>query len=135
MLQWWSAAAPRYPCGSGAEQANENESGSSVHSAKIVHICSLRICSLPGGLDRVTRNSPQPNFSALRASLSRLRDERGLTYDDLAERTGLSRRAIVALATGELRNGQATEGKLSSWYLIARALDVPLGELVAALDD
>lgn len=63
-----------------------------------------------------------------------LREERGLTYEALAERTGLNRRNVVALATGEARNGNAAEGSLASWWKLAKALDVDLAELLSALD-
>lgn len=77
----------------------------------------------------------RPNFRALRVRLARLRDAQGITYDELASRTGLSRRSIVALASGEVRNGQPTEGTLTSWYLIAHALGVSVGDLVDALEE
>lgn len=77
---------------------------------------------------------PEPNFVALREKFRALREERGLTYDALAERTGLNRRNIVALATGEARNGNAAEGSLASWWKLAKALDVDLAELLSALD-
>lgn len=80
----------------------------------------------------------EPNFEALRLRLSSLRHERGLTYDELAAATGITRSTLVALETGSRRSDRPdrpnTRGSLESWWRIARALEVDLGELLAALD-
>lgn len=57
-----------------------------------------------------------------------LRAERGLTYDEVAERSGLARRTVVAMERGT-RNGN-----IRSWFRIAQALGVPLTALVGVLD-
>lgn len=80
-----------------------------------------------------------PNFEALRLRLSALRHERGITYDELSARTGISRSTLVALETASQRQGRPdrplTRGSLESWWRIARALDADLGELLGALDE
>jgi putative transcriptional regulator len=75
------------------------------------------------------RRKNQPNHDALRLQLSRLRAERGLTYDALAERTGLSRTVLINLEQG------ATNGSLDTWHRVAHALDVPFGDLMSRLCD
>jgi transcriptional regulator with XRE-family HTH domain len=69
----------------------------------------------------------EPNFAALRHSLSRRRADRRWTYDTLAEASGVSRRTLISIETGK------TRGSLESWYRIARALEVDLGELLRPL--
>ncbi|MFJ4074787.1 helix-turn-helix transcriptional regulator [Curtobacterium sp. NPDC089991] len=69
----------------------------------------------------------EPNFPALRLHLSRLRANRGWSYDLLAEKTGVTRRTLISIETG------ATRGALDSWFRIAEAFDLPLGELLAPL--
>lgn len=68
-----------------------------------------------------------PNFEALRLTLARLRDERGWSFDELAERSGVSRRTLI-----EMEHGQSN-GRLESWFRIAEAFETPLGDLVRVL--
>jgi putative transcriptional regulator len=73
------------------------------------------------------RRKIAPNHDALRLEMSRLRAERGLTYDALADRTGLSRTVLINLEHG------ATRGSLDTWHRVAHALDVPFGDLMKHL--
>lgn len=75
----------------------------------------------------MTRTPPAPNHEAMRHELSRLRAERQLTYDKLAELTGLSRTVLINLETGK------TRGSLDTWHRVAHALGVPLGDLADLL--
>lgn len=68
-----------------------------------------------------------PNFEALRLTLARLRDERGWSFDELAERSGVSRRTLI-----EMEHGQSN-GRLESWFRIAEAFETPLSDLVRVL--
>lgn len=68
-----------------------------------------------------------PDFAALRVELAKQRAARGWTYDELAERTGVSRRTLIAIETG------TTHGRLDSWHRIAQAFDVEIGDLLRAL--
>jgi DNA-binding XRE family transcriptional regulator len=56
------------------------------------------------------------NLAALRLELSIQRNLRGLTYDDLALASGVSRRALVAIEVGTSR------GSVESWLQICEAL-------------
>lgn len=56
---------------------------------------------------------PEPNLEALRLELSRLRAERGWSYDQLAERRGLSRRTLIEIEQGR------TIGSLATWHALA----------------
>lgn len=68
-----------------------------------------------------------PDFEALRVELSKLRATRGWTYDELAERSGVTRRTLIAIETG------TTHGRLESWFRIAQAFGVDLGDLLKPL--
>jgi transcriptional regulator with XRE-family HTH domain len=78
-----------------------------------------------------------PDFDGLRLRLSRLRAARGLTYDELAERSGVSRATLVTIETGTHRsrrpNTPSSRGSLETWWRIAKGLDIPLAELLEAL--
>lgn len=69
----------------------------------------------------------EPDFEALRLALSRRRAALGWTYDELAERSGVTRRTLIAIETG------TTHGRLDSWHRIAQAFDVEVGELLRSL--
>lgn len=68
-----------------------------------------------------------PDFEPLRLALSRLRAERAWTYDTLAEKSGVTRRTLIGIESG------TTHGRLDSWFRIAQAFDVELGQLLRAL--
>lgn len=69
----------------------------------------------------------EPNFLAVRLELSRLRAERGWTYDALAERSGVTRRTLIAMETG------TTNGRLESWFRISQAFGIELNQLLVHL--
>ncbi len=70
----------------------------------------------------------EPNFTALRIEFSRMRNERSWTYEVLADRTGVTRRTLISIETGE------TNGSLDTWFRIAQAFEVPLGDLLDPLN-
>jgi DNA-binding XRE family transcriptional regulator len=78
-----------------------------------------------------------PDFEALRLRLSVLRAERGLTYDQLAELSGVSRATLVTIETAAHRSRRpdspSSRGSLETWWRIAKALDVPLADLLRVL--
>lgn len=71
----------------------------------------------------------EPNFAALRIELSRQRFERGWSYDVLAERSGVSRRTLIAVETGE------SLGSLDTWFRLAAAFEIELGDLLRPLSN
>lgn len=80
---------------------------------------------------------PAPNISALRLKLARLRHEQGLSYNELAARAGIGRSTLVYLESGSSNRNPdrpATAGSIETWYRIAKALNVPLAELLDSLD-
>ncbi|MGW4564214.1 helix-turn-helix transcriptional regulator [Streptomyces sp. NPDC004561] len=72
---------------------------------------------------------PDPDFTALRIMLARLRVERGWTFDELAERSGLARRTLIDLEHGR------TTGTVTTWHALAHTFDVPIGHLLGTLCD
>ena len=76
----------------------------------------------------VPKTIREPNFGALRIEFSRMRNERGWTYEVLADRSGVTRRTLISIETG------ATNGSLDTWFRLAQAFGVPLGELLLPLD-
>lgn len=88
---------------------------------------------------RLVSPVPEPNFDALRLELAKRRRERGWSYDELAARSGVGRATLVNLESGKPRRKDssvpATTGTLATWYRIARALEVDLGDLVRPLYD
>ncbi|MEV6013759.1 helix-turn-helix transcriptional regulator [Streptomyces sp. NPDC051976] len=75
----------------------------------------------------MTIYQPDPDFDALRLELSRLRAERGWTYDQLADRTGLSRRTLIEIEQGR------TIGTLKTWHALAHAMDTSFDQLLGTL--
>ncbi|QYF74748.1 helix-turn-helix transcriptional regulator [Cryobacterium sp. PAMC25264] len=71
----------------------------------------------------------EPNYAALRRALSRRRAELGLTYDMLAERSGLSRTGVINLETGN------RIGSLATWYAVAHGLDTTASALLMHLEE
>lgn len=72
------------------------------------------------------QNTPlDPDLSRLRHAFDKARVESGLTYDELADRTGLARRTLLDIATGR------SVGTLRTWMLVAYALNTSLDDLTA----
>ncbi|MCU1526012.1 MAG: Transcriptional regulator [Microbacteriaceae bacterium] len=69
-----------------------------------------------------------PDYRRLAVRMQALRKASGLTYEQLAEATGLSRRGVIALERGE-RNGN-----VGSWFKVAKALGMTMGEFMSVLD-
>lgn len=69
---------------------------------------------------------PPPDLDALRAELDRLRQAQALTWEQLADRAGIARQTIFNV------RGH-TDGNLTTWFQIAWALNVPVGDLLAHL--
>lgn len=77
-----------------------------------------------------------PDFDALRLHLAKLRHARGWSYDELAARSGVGRATVVGLESGRPRRNPekpATNGTLATWFRIAEAFEIDLGELLRPL--
>lgn len=72
---------------------------------------------------------PDPDLTALRVVLARLRGERGWTFDELADRSGLARRTLIDLEHGR------TTGSVTTWHALAHAFDVPIEYFLGTLCD
>lgn len=93
--------------------------------APIVHDPSLRWRD-PGLFDGgvpALRPLPDPNLGCLREVFNRHRADSEMTFDQLAEATGLSRRALLNIAGGE------SQGDLRTWLILARVWDANLDGL------
>ncbi|MGL3199386.1 MULTISPECIES: helix-turn-helix domain-containing protein [Curtobacterium] len=77
---------------------------------------------------RTVPDRSEPNLSALRLAVQRARHDAGLTWDELAARSGLQRRSVQYLVSGE------RVGTLTAWWKLARGLDLRFGELMESLD-
>ncbi|SOC86940.1 Helix-turn-helix [Curtobacterium sp. 314Chir4.1] len=70
----------------------------------------------------------EPNLSALRLAVQRARHDASLTWDELAARSGLQRRSVQYLVSGE------RIGTLTAWWKLAQGLGLRFSDLVEALD-
>lgn len=69
--------------------------------------------------------APVPDIRALGIEVARLRRERGMSIDRLAEAAEVHRKSIIQIEAGRVA------AKISTLHGIAHALGVPLTELVA----
>jgi hypothetical protein len=86
------------------------------------HVPALMPQKVAPKVDEVSRQPPEPNYEALRHELSRLRAQKRLTYDQLAELTDLSRTVLINLEAGH------TQGSLDTWHrspMPSRAAEQP----------
>ncbi|ROS56579.1 helix-turn-helix transcriptional regulator [Frigoribacterium sp. PhB118] len=63
----------------------------------------------------------------MRLAFSRKRKVEGLSYDVVAERSGIARRTVQRLENGE------REGQLRTWFHLANAVDLSFEDLVRHL--
>lgn len=74
--------------------------------------------------------TPEPDLSRLPAIFRERRAVSGLSFDQLAERSGISRRTLINISTGKYR------GDLKTWMILARTWGMTLdGLLASAWDD
>lgn len=69
----------------------------------------------------------QPDFEELRFALMRLRKVNAWTLDELAERSGVGRRTLVQLESGN------SNGSLETWFALAETFDMSIGEMLSPL--
>lgn len=67
----------------------------------------------------------EPDMGQLRTVFNVQRDKSGMTYDDLAEASGISRRTLLNISSGKY------VGDLKTWVVLAKVWGVPLDDLLA----
>ena len=72
----------------------------------------------------VPQSNMEPDLSQLRAIFVNARARSGLTFEELAERSGLHRQTLTNIARGR------ANGDLRTWLLLARAFDTRLDDLL-----
>jgi transcriptional regulator with XRE-family HTH domain len=77
--------------------------------------------------------SPPPvaDVERLRAKARAIKEEKGLSIQDLVMASGLSRTAVMDMLNGR---GRIVVGRIDTWWALAWALGVPFGELMGVLD-
>ncbi|WP_029090392.1 helix-turn-helix transcriptional regulator [Brevibacterium album] len=68
---------------------------------------------------------PEPDLSQLRVIFNRARHDAGLTYDQLAARSGLSRQTLINLSQGR------HYGDLQTWLRLSATFEVGLDDLLS----
>jgi len=76
----------------------------------------------------VPSSDREPDHHVLAKRMGELRRERGLTFEQLAEATGMSRRGVISLEQGHSR------GTLRSWWRVSSALGTTFSEFVRGLN-
>jgi len=71
----------------------------------------------------------EPNFEAVRLAAHVRRHELGLTLKQVVGRAGIAESTVTGALYGY------HEGSIRTWWVIAHALDMPTGDLMAHLDD
>lgn len=70
---------------------------------------------------------PKPDFAAFGHEVAKIRRERHMSLDALAEASGLGRKTVINVENGH------KQPKLGTAHALAFALDVPLSDLVRVL--
>lgn len=70
-----------------------------------------------------------PDLSMLRVIFNRRRQESGLTFDELAARSGVARQTLLNVSSGRYR------GDLLTWLRLSKAFGVGLDELLEPVWD
>ena len=71
----------------------------------------------------------EPNYEAARRALAQARAESGMGYLRLSKAAGVSKSSVISLEMGH------SAGALSTWFAVAEALDVNVGDLLEHLHD
>lgn len=69
--------------------------------------------------------APAPDLRALGVEIARLRQDRGLSIDRMAEAAGVHRKTVIEIEAGRVA------ARITTLHGIAHALGVPLTDLVA----
>lgn len=68
--------------------------------------------------------SSTPDLGQLRKVFNHHRAVRGMTFDELADASGLSRRGLLNISSG------TSHGDLRTWLILARTWNISLDELL-----
>ena len=68
---------------------------------------------------------PEPDLTQLRVIFNRYREQSGMTFEQLAECSGISRQTLLNISSGKYN------GDLRTWLKLARSFDVELGRLLS----
>lgn len=71
----------------------------------------------------------EPDLTLLRDIFNKRRHEAGFTFDQLAERSGISRQTLLNISSGKYN------GDLRTWLKLATAFGASLDELLAPLNE
>lgn len=69
----------------------------------------------------------EPDMARLRHTFNAQRERSGMTYDDLAEASGISRRTLLHISSGKY------VGDLRTWIILARVWEVSLDDLLGCV--
>lgn len=72
---------------------------------------------------------PEPDLARLAAAFQEGRERSGMTFDELAEASGLARQTLLNLSAGRFY------GDLKTWAILAKTWDVSLDDLIAPIWD
>ena len=72
---------------------------------------------------------PEPDLARLAAAFQEGRERSGMTFDELAEASGLARQTLLNLSAGRFH------GDLKTWAILAKTWDVSLDDLIAPIWD
>lgn len=71
------------------------------------------------------QRAPEPDMAQLRTIFNTTRQNAGLTYEELAAQSGVSRQTLLNISSGKYY------GDLRTWLKLSRAFGLGLDELVA----
>lgn len=95
---------------------------------EVANAYSLTESKLPPGF-----NPPAPiNVERLRARARQIKENKGLSIQDLVMASGLSRTAVLDMLNGR---GRVAIGRVDTWWALAWALEVPFSELMQSLEE
>lgn len=72
-----------------------------------------------------SRHPYDPDLARLREAFNARRHASEMSYDDLADASGISRRTLINIGTG------ATRGDLRTWLILARTWGLSMDDLLA----
>lgn len=75
----------------------------------------------------MSKSAPEPDLSAMRAVFNTRRVASGMTFEELAEASQVSRRTLLNVSAGNYH------GDLRTWLMLAKVWGVSLDELFEAV--